>query len=260
MSFIDDIIDVGSSVVNFLGGSGIGSQLARTALTGYALNQITQSINRDNQNQTNATNAPDPGVRLQVNPNPNQKIPVVYGQATLGGIVTDAVLTNNNQTMWYCVTLCEQTGKLNLGGGVDSQIRFKDIYWNNEKIIFANDGITAASSVDITGAVSANIGGQVKIYCFSNGSVNPVVPTIYSNTSLTSAWNIFPNWTSSHTMDGLVFALVRVDYNKEKGITGLGSLEFTLQNTMTQPGDCLYDMMTNTRYGAGIAPTEIYAQ
>jgi hypothetical protein len=32
-----------------------------------------------------------------------------------------------------------------------------------------------------------------------------------------------------------------------------------MNNSMTQPGDVLYDMMTNTRYGAGIAPADIKA-
>jgi len=32
-----------------------------------------------------------------------------------------------------------------------------------------------------------------------------------------------------------------------------------MSNSMTMPGDVLYDMMTNTTYGAGIAPADIKA-
>jgi hypothetical protein len=53
-------------------------------------------------------------------------------------------------------------------------------------------------------------------------------------------------------MSNLVFVIVRVDYNKDKNITGLGDLTFEIKNSMKLPGDCLYDYMTNTRYGAGI--------
>ena len=79
----------------------------------------------------------------------------------------------------------------------------------------------------------------------------------YNATNNNLAYNLFPQWTDAHTMNQLVFALVRIDYNKDKNSTGLGNLQFKLSNTMSMPGDCLYDYMTNTRYGAGIPPEEI---
>ena len=59
-------------------------------------------------------------------------------------------------------------------------------------------------------------------------------------------------------MNNLVFALFKVTYNKEQRVTSLGDIQFKLSNTLTQPGDVLYDYMTNTRYGAGIAARDIY--
>ena len=35
------------------------------------------------------------------------------------------------------------------------------------------------------------------------------------------------------------------------------SVKFHVTNSMTQPGDCIYDYMTNEMYGAGIDPAEI---
>jgi hypothetical protein len=58
-------------------------------------------------------------------------------------------------------------------------------------------------------------------------------------------------------MNDLIFALVRVDYNREKNVTGLGDVTFEVSNSMFLPGDVLNDYMTNTRYGAGIASAEI---
>ena len=55
----------------------------------------------------------------------------------------------------------------------------------------------------------------------------------------------------------LIFALVKIKYNAEKSTTGLGNIVAKLSNNMTQPGDCLNDMLTNTRYGAGIAAADI---
>ena len=73
------------------------------------------------------------------------------------------------------------------------------------------------------------------------------------------ARDLMPTWTANHAMTDLVFALVRVEYNKERNVTSLGDIEFKLTNTMTLPGDCVNDYMRNTRYGAGIPDAEIYS-
>jgi hypothetical protein len=257
MSFIDDILDVGSSVWGALTGPGVAAGIARATALGLLLNEVTSSINKDNQKPETATSTtPDYGVREQVDPDTQHSVPVVYGQAFLGGIVTDAVLSEDNMTMWYCITISEQTGKL-LSDDSDSVITFEEIYWNQSKITFNTDGITAESLIDTDGNSNSDINGLVRIYCFSGNSNSPVVPEGYSNGSLLAANGVMPNWTFSHSMEDLVFAIISVDYNKEKNITGLGDIEFKLKNTLTQPGDVLYDYMTNTRYGAGIQPEEI---
>ena len=267
MSFLDDIIDVGSSVLDFgktaagfLGGSGIGSVLARTAITGFALSQITKSINKTNEVNTAPT--PDPGVRLQIDPDPNNQIPVVYGQAVLGGVVTDASLTDDNLTMYYCITLCEKTGNTNLGAGAASEFTFKEIYWDGNRLVFdAADGVTVTGFVDSAGTLCSTISGQVKVYCYGGGSSSTYQksPTGFTVANTTNAYNIFPNWTSNHAMTNLVFAIVRVDYSAEKNVRGLADMKFKIANSMSLAGDVLYDYMTNTRYGAGIPSTEIYA-
>ena len=258
MSFLDDIVDFGSSVLDFVGGNSVVSGIAKTAATGFLLNQVQKSINSDNAKSDTAQSAkPDRGVREQVDPDTNHSIPVVYGQAFLSGIVTDAVLTNGNQTMYYCITICEKTGKTITGN--DSVIHFDGFYWNQGKISFKDDGITVDTLTDEDGNVSSDISGLVKIWCYNGGSGSPVKPTGYANGASTAAYNVFPGWNNTYTMDDLVFAIIRVDYSADKKVTGLGKLEFKMRNTMDQPGDVLYDYMTNTRYGAGISPEEIYS-
>jgi hypothetical protein len=182
----------------------------------------------------------------------------VYGSAQLGGIIFDAQITNSNRTMYYAIAICEQTGT-RLSDGAASVISFKNVYWNDGRIVFGADGITAQYAVDRDGNVDYSVQDQVQVYCYRNGSTNPVVPQIYSNGSLQPAYNIMPTWTNYYTADNLVFAIVRVNYNREKNITSIPQMRFQVQNSMTLPGDCLYDYMTNTRYGAGIDPTEIYS-
>lgn len=256
MSFIDDIIDFGSTAINWFTGDTMGASLARTAVTGLALNQITKSINRESASDTNKTTTPDPGVRLQVEPDTTNNIPVVYGKAVISGAVTDAVLTNGNQTMYYCLVLSERTG-VKLSDSTQSVITFKDIYWNNERLIFNSTGITVASTVDATGVVSTGVAGKIEVYCYNNGSTGPVVPYNYTNASLANAYSVFPNWTTNHSMTNLVFVIIKMTYDSTNNVTGLGDWKFVLENSMYMPGDCLYDYMTNTRYGAGIDPAEI---
>jgi len=259
MSFLDDIVNVGSKIYGSVSGSGIASSIAKTAALGLILNQVTKSMNKENSVPTNANSPqPDRYVREQLSPDTNHSVPVVYGSAYLKGIITDATLTGDRQTMWYCITICEKTGTL-LSTGASSSISFSKVYLNGNEITFGNDGITVVSTTDPDGNVDNQMNGFIKIYCFNNGSSSPVVPTGYSNGSLVHANGVFPNWTTTHTMNGLVFALVSVTYNKERNVTSLGDIQFRLSNTMTLPGDVLNDYMRNTRYGAGLTDAEIYS-
>jgi len=258
MSFIDDIADVGSSLWQNLTGPGVAAGVAKAAALGYLLKQVTDSINKENQkNETAETNRPDPGVREQVTPDVNHSIPIVYGTAYVGGIVTDAEIANANQTMYYVLTICEKTGTLI--DGTASVQTFEDIYWDGSKVAFQPDGYTVASLTDEDGVVNTDVNGLVRIYCYSGGSTYPVVPRGYTNGSLGAAYTVMPNWTADHQMNSLLFAIVRIDYNKDKGLTGLGDLKFKIKNTMSEPGDVLWDYMRNDIYGAGISDGEIYS-
>lgn len=256
MSFLDDIADVGKSAMDFIGGNNIGSQLARTALLGFALNQLSNSVNKENDTNTGTTNT---GSRVQVNPDPDASLPVVYGNAWLGGIVTDAVLTNNNGTMYYCLAICEKTGVLDVGRGAASTFTFGEIYWDDMRLVFEDDGITVKTGVDREGNLCDKVGGNIKIYCYAGNSEMPTVPNLYKNHALFPAYNIFPNWTSDNIMSDTIFVIIRVDYDATKDVKGLGNVRFEITNSMSLPGDCLYDYMTNTRYGAGIPAGEIYS-
>ena len=60
-------------------------------------------------------------------------------------------------------------------------------------------------------------------------------------------------------MNDTLFAIVKVTYSRDKGVTGMPNMMFTITNSMKLPGDVLYDYMTNTRYGAGIDSANIGA-
>lgn len=242
-----------SGVVKFFKGGSIGSSLVKTALLGYAVSRLSKNAIKDNGSGTENI---DKGVRLQVAPNADSKIPVLYGTAFFGGNITDAQMTNNNKTMWYCVVLSEKTGA-RFSNSADSNYIFKDVYWNNQRIIFNSDGITVNYTVDKQGNVDRSLSGLVKVYCYQGNSELGVQPEGYLAT-IPNAYDVFPEWTeATHPMSNLVFALVRVDYNREKNVTGIGDMLFHIENDTFKPGDVIYDYLTNTRYGAGIAAGDI---
>lgn len=251
MSFLDDIIGIGKQAFGYLRGEGLGPTIARTALTGLAINQLTKSMNK-----ANTPTQAEQSTIVTVNPNTENSIPVVYGRAIVGGQIVDARLSDGNDRMYYCLVLSERTGTL-LSTSAQSVITFEEIYWNNAKVTFQSDGITAASTIAEDNYVDQSISGLVKFYLYNNGSATQVAPNGSTLTTNRTAFSVMPEWTSNHTMNELVFAIIEVTYSPTNNITGLQDLQFKLKNTMTQPGDVLYDYMTNTRYGAGIPAAEI---
>lgn len=245
-----------SSVVSFFSGNTIASSIVKLVAFAYIAKKISANAMAKNQPQGSANI--DKGVRLQVEPATNNKIPVLYGSAFFKGIITDAVMTNTNKTMYYCITLSEKTGTI-LSTNTASDYTFKDIYWNDQRVIFKPGGIVVDYTVDRAGNIDRSLDGQVSFYCYAGNSSSPKVPENYTNNTLTNAYSVMPNWSSStHTMSDLIFSICKVDYNREKNVTGLGQVLFNIENTMKLPGDVLYDYMTNPRYGAGITEAEIY--
>lgn len=258
MSFLDDIVDFAGGVVDFLGGNSIGANLAKSALLGWGVRQLQDNVTPQNVTSTNpdaATTAqsplPDKGVRLQVSPSPDQKIPIVYGTAQLGGIITDAALASGNQILYVVFTLCEVTGN-KLSDSTASAFSIENIYVNDQRVVFDVDDQTLAYTLDRDGNIDNNWQGLVKFYNFVDGSANP-------ENGSTDAWDIMPAWTNQYTMDKLVFSIMRITYNPEKGLDKIPTVRYQVSNSMDMPGDCIYDYLTNTRYGAGIPAAEIYS-
>lgn len=263
MSFLDDIGEglggLVSGIGDFLSSGSLGSNLAKTALMGFAVNKLNSDINRENTpTPASQTPAPDPGVRLQVRPDPSHKIPVVYGTAYLGGIITDAELADSNKTLYTVFTFCEQTGS-KISDTLASVISFGYIRVNDQRAVFKANGYTIDYTVDRDGNVDRSLSGLMDIRCYSGSSaaVDNVSPQGATLASTQAAWDMIPSWTSSYTMDDLIFIVVKMTYSKEKNLTAIPEFTVQIKNNMTMPGDVLYDYMTNTRYGAGIPAAEI---
>jgi hypothetical protein len=250
MSFVDSLLNFGSSLLT---GGGLGGNILRTAVTGLALNRLTQSTNKSSDSARTAPE--DQGVNVQTTASTENKIPVLYGRAVTGGQLFDVRMSNNNNTMHYCYVLSERTGDL-LSTGLASEYTFNNIYWSGYKMNFQSDGITLASLEDLQGNLRTNWADNIEVYCYAGNSASGTVPAGYTGAA-PPAWTVVPGWTASWQMTDLIFAVVRVNYVRAFNLTGIGTMTFDVSNSMSQPGDVLYDLSTNTRYGSGIAPADI---
>ena len=237
------------------GSSSIGGALVRI-LIAYGISRLI------NKGANDASQAPaDTGVRLQVAPDTTNPIPLLYGSAYFGGKITDAQLVDQNKTMWYCLTLSEVPATTLLSSGAAVKTTIDAVYLDNQLVNFKSDGITVDYIVnEQEGTVNTSHRDLVQIYLYENGSFTPTLPSNFiSNGSPISpavlppdARTLFPDWVNDHRMVNLTFALVKITYNRDKGVTGLPQLQFKVSNNLYRPGDAINAYMRNTISGAGL--------
>ena len=210
--------------------------------------------------------AQEAGSRVQLPPATNNKLPVVYGSAFIGPVITDAKISTDQKTMWYVCAFNEVTDST-----VGSSISFDEIYYDNKLVTF--DGTDPAKVISLTtntsggGEVDTKVAGNLYIYKFTNGSFSGVntggqsAIQIMSDSDIPAnqRWNqgIYTANGQSATMSNTAFLIVKVKYNQDAGTTQLGTLTAKVTNTVTKPGDVLKDYMLSERYGCGIPLSQI---
>jgi hypothetical protein len=226
------------------------------AMTAFAVNIVASMIiskafapNIDNAALNSA--GANPGNRLQLPPAGDNKIPVVYGQAYVGGIVTDLSITQDNQVLYYVLALAEVTNTET--GGIADTYTFGNIYFGGKKCIFDTVDTTAVIGLldESTGNIDNTVTGKLNFYLYRNGSASGV------NTALTAIQvmqdvNLVYQWDSTKLMSNCAFAIMKITYNTDANLTGLQQTKFELTNSRTNPGDCILDYLSSTRYGAAI--------
>jgi hypothetical protein len=252
MSFITDAF-------SWITGSSLGAKLARTAATGFVLNRVTNSINKENAAAVASQGETiDAGTRVQINPNTSSNIPVAYGEYHTGGTIIDAHQSADKLKITVAIVISEKTGTV-YSTNIPSVTGFFGVFINDIQVNFQADGITASGGTAPDGTIFDNWNNLIKIYLYDGNSETPraVIHKPDTQATLPNAYDVFPTWDDTYMMENLVFAICEVTYNAEKEVRGLPEFKFHLNNTMYQPGDCLYDYMTNDLYGAGIDADEI---
>jgi len=208
-------------------------------------------------NLPNQQEQPNPGNPTTLPAAGDNKLPVVYGTAWLGGIITDLSITANNQNLYYVISLCEVTNTET--GGTPDTITFGDVYYGGNKVIFST---TPGQEYKVTGLldestnVTQDVTGYMEIYLYRNGSNNPTNSGLTAIQVMQSS-NLIYTWDSTKLMTNAAFAIVKITYNATLNITALQQVRFKVTNSRSAPGDCLLDYFTSTRYGAAIPVSQI---
>ncbi len=221
----------------------------------FAINMVASTIvskmfapSMPGQENLNAQQ-PNPGNRQQLPPAGDNKLPVVYGTAFVGGVITDMSISSDNQEIYWVMSLCEVTNT-ETGGSPDT-INFGNIYWGGKRVNFNVNGYSVNSLTDESTGETQDVSGNMDIYLYRNGSGSPTNSSINA-VDVMSASNLVYKWNNTKLMSNTAFAIIRLKYNADRALTGLNQTRFQVINSRKAPGDCFLDYFTSERYGAAI--------
>ena len=215
---------------------------------------------------TRAGSARDEGVRIQVPPDTTRSIPLVYGDAYIGGKFVDAVMTTNASNMYYVMAISSISD--------DGQFTFdkSKFYYGDRQVVFSTTDVTkVVGLIDGAGNTDTKISGFMSIYLFKSnasgvitnldiGGSAPGSATPQNLMSLANGVPVGQEWPATgRQMNSLAFAIVHLVYNRDAGTTQLQPLTFFTKhylrgNPHAAAGDVWYDYMTNPVYGAAVDP------
>jgi hypothetical protein len=217
---------------------------------------VTKAFSNQNSFDTGSSgSSPNVGNRQQLPPATDNKLPVLYGSAFVGGQVIDLSISSNNQELYYVIALAEVTNT-NIGQTADT-ITFGDIYFGGKKVQFQGNGYTVASLLDeSTGVVDTTVNGKIEFYLYRNGSNTPTNSSLTAIQVMQSAGLIY-TWDDNKLMTNCAFAILHLSYSQSANIRGLEATKFQMTNSRTNTGDCIQDYLINTRYGCAIPASQI---
>lgn len=231
-----------------------------TFAVSFAVSMIVTRIFAENPEQQQ-----DMGVRQQVPPSAVNAIPIVYGDAYLGGTFVDAVLSENQKAMYYVLAISSISP--------NGQFTFDatDMYYGDRKITFdATDRAKVISLTDEAGNVDTKINGYLWIGLYTSTQAGAIAsPNWFAPDQVMGSTTVFPDypiapaqqWPSSgRQMNGLAFAVVTLIYSRDAETTQLSPITFKVKQALNEtgvakPGDVWYDYITNTVYGGAVNPS-----
>ena len=233
------------------------AEIATMTVARFAINFAISTIVTRAFSSGNANKNVDNGVRQQVPPATTNSIPVVYGDAYLGGVFVDAVLSTDQKTMYYVLAIS------NISPNGQFSFDTTKMYWQDQTIGFdATDRTKVVSLTDGAGNVQTKVSGNLYINLYKSNEAGTI--TALNGTALPSSVMggsdiaVAQRWPSSgRQMNGLAFAIIKMVYNRDAGTTQMQPVTFRASHYLNstgvaKPGDVWYDYITNAKYGCSM--------
>jgi Putative phage tail protein len=230
---------------------------AATFAINYAVSTLVSRAFGSRMSQDNPS-APDSGVRQQIPPSNSNSLPVVYGDAYLGGVFVDAVLSTDQKTMYYVLAVSHISPA--------GQFSFDQtkMYWGDRLITFDGTDLTKVVSLtDGSGNVDTKCSGNIYMGLYTSSATGVITSTNGATAPSTFMGGadvpVALRWpTTGRQMHGLAFAIVKLNYNQDAGVTGMQGLTFHASHYLNgtgaaKPGDVWYDYIRNVQYGGAVA-------
>lgn len=258
---------VGTMIVAAAAGTTAAGVAASFALTAAAMavNFVVSSI-VTRMFAPEVDNSQTQNNREQLPPTTDNAIPIVYGDAYLGGTFVDACLSEDQQWMYYTLAISSISP--------NGQFTFDTtkFYYGNRLITFdTTDPARVVSLTDEAGNVDTKINDNLWINLYTSnasGTITRINTSLFPHqvmgaSSPSPVYNAHKvpaaqQWPSTgRQMNGLAFAVVVLGYNEQEGIGGLEPITFKVKQALNgtgvaKPGDVWYDYMTSTIYGAAV--------
>ena len=191
----------------------------------------------------------DPGVKVQLPPSTDNRIPIFYGRSFTGGIIVDAEIKNQNNTMVYCMVIGEKTDS--------GTITINDIYRDDTKLNFATGSANVISATDPNATNTSTIANKIRCRVYAGNAQSTVNQIFPATGTKVTAQSLMSTITSSTSYENLVYGIVEMDYDAENGLQQLGAITFDINNSLNEPSNVLLDYLRNDRYGAGLSNADL---
>ena len=254
-SLIAAVLFAGDSIMMAAALGAAGMAAASFAVTFVISSLVSRAFAPGDPNANMGT---DSGVRQQNPPSPTNNIPIVYGDAYLGGTFVDAVLSSDQKTMYYVLvisSLAKSTSNF-----IFDQTKF---YYADRTITFdTTDQTKVISLTDGANNVDTKVSGNLFISLYTSSYAGVITG---ANTSILPSVlmggadiNVDQRWSATNRqMNGLAFAIIKLNYSRDADTTQMQPVTFKVGQYLNgasaaYPGAVWLDYMTSTVYGAGM--------
>ncbi len=262
---VDAIVDTGKKAVgvvtSFITGGNPLVSLGISLFLGWVLRPKTPEIPDFGTNEFDDF---EKGILINKQSN-DANIPVIYGERLTGGVRVFMETSGTDNTYLYMAIVMSE-GEIN--DITEIRIDEKPVTWSGDLADNVQRTVNSSDSNFFKADPSEENGSAE-----STITVEPHFGT--DGQSASSLLSTLSSWGSSHKLSGLSYLAIRFKWNSD-AFTGIPKVQAKIQGKkvktynsslaeqsasyQTNPAWCLLDYLTNTRYGKGLATSEIDLQ